>query len=184
VDERIPRWVGNDLTLDCTASTERRRLHVDTLLTLAGVEDCAAARAVFFDLYVGTEFFTIFPDVPEALERLQAAGHRLGIVSNWESRLVDLCAAHGIARYFDFAVISEREGYVKPHPRMYQRALELAGESPERVAHVGDSLRHDVLGAAAVGIHGILLDRQGAGGGDYQPRINSLADLPRVLDAA
>jgi putative hydrolase of the HAD superfamily len=184
VDEQIPNWVREDLVLDCAASTARRGLHVDTLLTLAGVANCAEARAIFFDLYVGTEFFTLHPDVPDALEWLRAAGYRLGIVSNWESRLLDLCAAHGIAEYFDFAVVSELEGYVKPHPHMYHRALELAQQPPERVVHVGDSLKHDVLGATAAGIQGILLDREGSAATDYQPRISSLAELRRVLDAA
>lgn len=183
VDERIPRWVGDDLTLDCTASAGRRALHVETLLSLSGVVNCSEARGVFFDLYVGTEFFTLYPDVPEALERLRVGGYRLGIVSNWESRLLDLCAAHGIASYFDFAVISEVEGFVKPHPYMYRRALELASASANRVVHVGDSLRDDVEGAAALGIRGILLDRSGACATDYQPRIGSLAELGRVLDA-
>jgi putative hydrolase of the HAD superfamily len=184
MNERIPRWVGDDLRLDCTASAGRRALHVDTLLALSGVANCAEARRVFFDLYVGTEFFTLYPDVPDALERLRAAGYRLGIVSNWEARLLDLCASHGIADYFDFAVVSELEGYVKPHPHMYRRALELAGHTPDRVVHVGDSLRDDIQGASALGIHAILLDRTGNGGTDYQPRIESLADLAGMLDAA
>ena len=183
MDEQIPRWVRDDLTLDCDASRRRRSLHVDTILSLAGVADCTTARAVFFDLYVGTDFFTLYPDVPEALEQLRSAGCRLGIVSNWESRLPDLCAAHGIASYFDFAVVSELEGFVKPHPHMYRRALALAGAPAERVAHLGDSLRDDVEGAAALGIHGILVDRTGACSAEYQPRISSLADLARILDA-
>jgi putative hydrolase of the HAD superfamily len=181
MDERIPHWVGDDLTLDCTASAGRRALHVDTLLALSGVTNCSEARTVLYDLYVGTQFFTLHPDVPEALERLRTAGYRLGLVSNWESRLLDLCAAHGIATYFDFAVVSELEGYVKPHPHMYRRALELSGDPPDQVVHVGDSLRDDVQGAAAVGIHGILLDRSGASATDYEPRIRSLAELDEVL---
>jgi HAD superfamily hydrolase (TIGR01549 family) len=183
MDEQVPNWVGTDLTLDCDASSRRRALHVDTILSLAGVSDRVAARTAFFDLYVGTEFFTLYPDVPETLESLKSADYRLGIVSNWESRLLDLCMAHGIARYFDFAVVSEREGYVKPHPHMYRRALELAGTPVEHVAHVGDSLRDDVEGATAVGIRGILLDREGACERDYQPRISSLAELPQLLNA-
>ncbi len=183
MDEQIPTWVGDDLTLDCAASSRRRALHVDTILSLAGVSDCTAARARFFDLYIGTEFFTLYPDVLEVLERLRSAGYRLGIVSNWESRLPELCSAHEIGSYFDFAVVSEVEGFVKPHPHMYRRALALAGEPAERVVHVGDSLRDDVEGAAAVGIRSILLDRTGASATTFQPRISSLAELHQVLDA-
>jgi HAD superfamily hydrolase (TIGR01509 family) len=184
VDEHIPNWLGDDVSLDCNASARRRAMHVDTLLSLSGLEGHAPARAAFFDLYVGTEFFTIYSDVSETLQRLRSAGCRLGIVSNWESRLPELCTAHGIAEYFDFTVVSEVEGFVKPHPHIYRRALELAGAPAERVVHVGDSLRDDIQGAAAVGIRGILVDRTGASPVGYEPRISSLADLDRVLDAA
>jgi putative hydrolase of the HAD superfamily len=184
VDERIPKWLGDDLTLDCDASTRRRAMHVDTFLALAGLGNCTEIRNTFFDLYVGTEFFTLYPDVPEALEQLRSAGCQLGIVSNWESRLPALCSAHGIAQYFDFTVISEVEGFVKPHPHMYRRALERAGVPSERVAHVGDSLRDDIEGAAALGIRGVLVDRAGSAAGGYEPRISSLAELALVLDAA
>jgi putative hydrolase of the HAD superfamily len=184
MDERIPRWVDDDLKLDCDASTRRRWLHVDTFLSLCGLEGCVDVRTTFYDLYVGTEFFTLYPDVPEALCALKDRGFRLGIVSNWESRLLQLCSAHGIADAFDFAVVSEIEGFVKPHPHLYRRALELAGEPPTRVVHVGDSLRDDIEGAASVGIRGILLDRTGSCSTSYEPRIVSLTELDRVLDAA
>ncbi|HZT07133.1 MAG TPA: HAD-IA family hydrolase [Chloroflexota bacterium] len=183
VDELVPTWLGDDLSLDAAATARRRELHVETILSLAGVADASAARSAFFDLYVGTRFFTLFPDVPDALRALQERGYRMGIVSNWESRLMSLCAAHGIADAFDFAVVSELEGYVKPHARLYRRALELAGVPPERVVHVGDKVREDVGGAASVGIAAVLLDRQGQSTGDYQPRISSLAELPSLLDS-
>lgn len=181
MNERIPRWVGEDLALDCEASARRRALHVESVISLAGVEDRNAAREEFFDLYVGTEFFAIYPEVRATLEDLRGFGYRLGIVSNWEPRLPALCAAHGIDAYFDFAVISEAEGYVKPHPHLYRRALELAGAPPERVLHVGDMLREDVEGAAQVGIRTVLVDRGNPPSTDYSPQIASLAGLLAIL---
>ena len=183
MDEQVPRWVDDELRLDCQASTRRRWLHIDAFLSLAGLGGCEEARKTFYDLYVGPYFFTLYPDVPDALDSLQSRGYRLGIVSNWESRLVQLCRAHGIADYFDFAVVSEVEGFVKPHPHMYRRALELAGVPAEQVLHVGDSLRDDIQGAAAVGIRGVLLDRTGCAHVEYEPRIASLAELDGVLHA-
>ena len=183
MNERLPRWVGEDLALDCEASARRRALHVESLISLAGVEDRDAARQAFLDLYVGTEFFAIYPEVRGTLQELHSFGYRLGIVSNWEPRLPALCAAHGIDLYFDFAVISEVEGYVKPHPHLYRRALELAGAPPERVLHVGDMLREDVEGAAQVGIRTVLIDRGNPPLTDYSPRIESLDGLTSLLMA-
>src|SRR5581483_7520429 len=96
--------------------------------------------------------------------------------------LAALCEAHGIGHAFDFTVVSELEGYSKPHPQLYRRALELAGEPAERVLHVGDKLREDVEGAASVGIRAILVDRNGRGSNDYEPRISSLDELPALIN--
>src|SRR5438093_10417159 len=108
-DERYPRWVADDLTLDREASAGRRHLHVEAIVEAAAVHDCDALRQAFFDLYVNTELFTLHSDVLETLRVLRSQGYRLGIVSNWEPRLRFLCAAHGIDDYFDFAVIPEIE---------------------------------------------------------------------------
>ena len=157
-------------------------MHVTSILDLAGVSDPRTAREAFFALYIGPRFFTLYPDVPETLHQLQATGYRLGIVSNWEPRLELLCAAHGIGHYFDFAVVSELEGYAKPHPHLYRRALEAAGARPDQVLHVGDKLREDVDGAAQVGIRAILVDRTGSAEG-YKPRITSLTEIVTLLEA-
>lgn len=40
----------------------------------------------------------------------------------------------------------------KPHPRIYASCLALAGLKPDRILAIGDSLEHDVAGAAGAGI--------------------------------
>jgi putative hydrolase of the HAD superfamily len=182
VEEREPGWVSADLLLDSASAVRRRTLHVETILDRAGVLNRDQARSAFFDLYIGTDFFRLYSDVIDTLQTLRAAGYRLGIVSNWESRLLELCAAHGIAEAFDFAVVSEIEGYSKPHPYLYRRALELAGVEANRALHVGDKMREDVEGAAAVGIRTVLIDRTRNPEIDYAPKIASLTELPSVLE--
>ena len=53
---------------------------------------------------------------------IAAAGYGLGIVSNWEPRLDQLCASHDILRHFAFVVASEAEGLClqSGHPRNCQ----------------------------------------------------------------
>lgn len=61
---------------------------------------------------------------------------------------------------WDFGVFSGLEGVEKPDPRIYEIALERAGNvAPEEVLHVGDSMRKDYLPAKSVGMHALLLDR-------------------------
>jgi FMN phosphatase YigB (HAD superfamily) len=49
-------------------------------------------------------------------------------------------------------VVSCDVGYLKPHPRIYQVALEELGIEGEEAAMVGDNLRADVEGAKTLGL--------------------------------
>ena len=64
-------------------------------------------------------------------------------------------------------------------------ALERATVAPEEAVHVGDQHRSDVLGARAVGIHPVLIDRGGwhANVNDCT-KIATLDELAPVLAAA
>jgi len=175
---------GPDFAVDTKRARARRERLLAAILEGIGVEanDYDACRAAIWESFVGRGFFQVYPEVPAVLARLRARHFRLGIISNWEPRLELLCHNHGLGDYFDFVLASEAEGYAKPGLRIFQRALELARVEPGRAVHVGDSFEHDVLGATALGIGAVLLDR-----GDYypaetwQPTIHSLQELATLL---
>ena len=104
----------------------------------------------------------LFPEVCSALKALHDLGLRIGIVSNWDSRLSELCAGIGITRYLDFILSSAVVGRMKPQPDIFYMALERVGVSPEETIHVGDHYYADVLGSRGVGITPVLVDRTGA----------------------
>lgn len=58
-------------------------------------------------------------------------------------------------------VTSEMARCPKPHPGIYQLALELSGLAPDQVVHIGDSLQGDALGPAKLGIRTIWLNTEG-----------------------
>ncbi|XP_044495734.1 rhythmically expressed gene 2 protein-like isoform X2 [Mangifera indica] len=61
---------------------------------------------------------------------------------------------------WDFGVFSGLEGVEKPSPRIYEIALEKAGNiAPEETLYIGDSFCKDNIPAKSVGMHAILLDR-------------------------
>jgi putative hydrolase of the HAD superfamily len=185
LDTVLPRQRNPDHTISAELAQLRRERLIEGVLERVGVDPAHAQAAAegFRQSWIGTGIFQMYPDVPPTLELLRAAGYRLGIVSNWEPRLPQLCDSHGIGHHFEFAVVSETEGYVKPHPRLFERALELAGVGPEAVVHVGDSYPEDIEGAQAAGIRAVLIDRKGAARVPYSPTIQSLAELPAVLAA-
>lgn len=52
------------------------------------------------------------------------------------------------------------EGVEKPNPKIYEIALQKAGNfAPEEALHIGDSMRKDYLPAKSVGMQALLLDR-------------------------
>jgi putative hydrolase of the HAD superfamily len=119
----------------------------------------ACYQAVFEEFALPARY-AIFPEVPQLLDRLAAAGHRLGIISNWDARLRPILEGLGLASRFGTIIISGEAGCEKPARRIYEIARERAG-APEgaRLMLVGDSESDDVRGAEAAGFEGRLLDR-------------------------
>jgi putative hydrolase of the HAD superfamily len=90
------------------------------------------------------------------LDTLRERGLRLGLVSNavdppWLLHR-DL-ERYGIAERIDVAVFSSEDGWRKPHPSIFRRALAALGVEAGHALFVGDSLVNDVGGGAAVGMH-------------------------------
>jgi HAD superfamily hydrolase (TIGR01509 family) len=89
------------------------------------------------------------------LEALRARGLKLGLVSNafdpgW---LLHRDLRHmGLEERLDFSVFSSEVGLRKPHPAIFERALETLGVEPENALFVGDRLFEDIRGAAELGM--------------------------------
>ena len=112
------------------------------------------------ELFMLTSSWHIFPEVHETLNALKARGLILGVVSNWVWSLPELLHSLEMVSHLDFVVASARVGFEKPHAEIFQNALEQAGVPADQVIHVGDHIDADVLGARAVGISPVLIDRR------------------------
>jgi putative hydrolase of the HAD superfamily len=122
--------------------------------------------------------FRIFEDVLPVLAVLRADGLKVGLVSNTGRNLEDFVAHHGLD--VDAAVSSGTHGKTKPHPTIFQAALERLGVEPSDAAMFGDSIEDDVEGANAVGMRGILLDRENRYP-DVKEKLTDLRELPAAL---
>ena len=103
----------------------------------------------------------VYDDVVPTLEQLRRDGVRLGVVSNWDSRLPRLLEILDLAKYFETIGVSCREKMEKPNPEFFRRVLERIGGTPRETLHVGDVPELDLAGAKAAGIDAVLLDRAG-----------------------
>jgi putative hydrolase of the HAD superfamily len=123
-----------------------------------------------------------YPEVLDVLTRLQALGYRLGIVSNWSWNLRERVAQVGLADFFELIWASAYAGCNKPHPRIFRQALEQMALPAGRALYVGDSYKHDVVGARNAGLDAILLDRNDGAGDVDCPRIHDLCGVFDLLE--
>lgn len=100
-----------------------------------------------------------YADVQPALRALHQHGLKLGVISDWGVALSVILRHFEMTQYFDFTVISATARRAKPDPALYQLAVERAEVISDYALHVGDSYIRDVLGARAIGINPILIDR-------------------------
>ena len=96
--------------------------------------------------------------LPDALKRAQAAGWRLGVVSNSEGRVIDILTEVGLAPFFEVVVDSGVEGISKPDPRLFQIALTRMGVPAAGAWYVGDVPSVDIVGARSAGMNAALVD--------------------------
>jgi HAD superfamily hydrolase (TIGR01549 family) len=68
----------------------------------------------------------------------------------------------GLDRYVDVLIVSEEVGVSKPHPRIFEVALERAECRAHEAVMVGDSWANDIEGARALGIRAIWFNRAGS----------------------
>ena len=116
----------------------------------------AKARASLLETY---RELPPFADVGDSLEALAARPFELYAFSNGAAATVDrLLAAAGIRAYFRDIVSVEEVGSFKPDPRVYRHFLARAAVEA-RSAWLVSGNPFDVLGAMAVGMQGIWVQR-------------------------
>lgn len=137
-----------------------------------------------------------FADTAAALQRFQRV-FRLVIVSNVDQASFDRTRRKlGVA--FDAVVTADQVGAYKPDPRMFLRAIEAVralGIDRSGILHVAQSLYHDHVPAARLGLATVWVDRRRgkAGSGATPPPqtavdpdfvVTSLRELADRLDTA
>ena len=120
---------------------------------------------------------------PAAREVLATIGQTrsLALVSNFDYApyVHDLMVRLELEPLFNTILVSDAVGVKKPHPGIFEQALQRLALSPEQTIHVGDS-QEDVEGAIGAGIRPVWIDRNRPGRWQASPelpvrRISSLA---------
>jgi len=108
----------------------------------------------------------LLPGIAELARELRAEGVPIGILTNSEGRAATLVRELGLDDVFGVVIDSGVVGVAKPEPAIFHAFAAALALPPSEIVHVGDSLRADVQGALAVGMHAIWF----AGNRDSAPR--------------
>ena len=157
---------------------------LDFTLETLGIAD-AGLRQRLMNLYLT---LAVFPEVPDVLRRLKQAGMRTAILSNGSPAMLDAVVKG--ARLDDLldAVLSVEEvGVYKPHPKVYQLAVERL-DVPASAIAFQSSNAWDAHAASAFGMQVVWCNRYGQrperlpGAPDRE--VKSLAELPDLVGIA
>jgi putative hydrolase of the HAD superfamily len=119
--------------------------------------------------------------VPTVLDELRARGTRLGVISNWDPSARSILQACGLLDKFETVIISSEVGVSKPQERIFRIALEQAGAKPENCLYVGDNYYDDVVGAEAVGMKALVVNRFESLGVEELSGCRIIADISGIL---
>lgn len=151
-----------------------------TLETLA-ISD-PAVRERLMGLYRKLDHF---PEVPDMLARLKAAGFTTAILSNGTPDMLhDLVASSGLGQLLDHVLSVEEVGVFKPHPSVYQLAVDRLGVPANQISFQSSNA-WDAYAASAFGMRVVWCNRYGQrherlpGAPDRE--IRTLAELPDLL---
>lgn len=128
-------------------------------LGVEGGDELAETHAASLWQILGPDAFALFPETKSVLAALRAGGYPLVLVSNWQRGLGHFVTELDLADAFDQVVGSAELGVAKPDSRIFEVACDRLGARPERVLHVGDTLRDDYEGGREAGLHTVLLHR-------------------------
>ena len=152
------------------------------LLRELGIPDKNTCENLVARTQMSSNWCDIRPGTREALLRLREQ-YRLAVISNADGKIAEILADCGIANCFETITDSGIVGKEKPHPAIFEAALESLGVRPEQGLYTGDVYSIDYLGATAVGMQCVLFDVSGSYTQKGLPRVQCLEELEELLAA-
>ncbi len=123
----------------------------------------------------------------ETVSGVRALGLGTALVSNAgltsAPTLRRMLDSFGLTPHLDVFVFSDEIELAKPHPAVFQKALEGLGVSASEAAFVGDAPHNDIGGAQAAGLLAIQIGDHGHDSIRPDERISSLSELVPLLRA-
>lgn len=115
---------------------------------------------IIYDEFKKAKYWEKYSDCEMVLDKCkQIYGLKLGIISNFDERLIEILKNLNLLSYFDFICIpSNCDGFAKPNEKIFMNAFKKSGcQYPEQILHVGDNLELDYFPSKTQNFQSILL---------------------------
>lgn len=144
-------------------------------------EDASRAADRYLEAYA--DHWTLVDGAMDAFQRI-TRHFPTGLLTNGfaEAQRAKLKRFPELTSALSSIVISEEEGVLKPHPKLFRIATQRAGVDPGEILYVGDSLHSDVVGGLNAGWQiAWYTDAPAVAGEPDVPRFSDWDDLPGLL---
>jgi putative hydrolase of the HAD superfamily len=132
-----------------------------------------------FDYYAAIpKEWKLFPETIELMKILKNRDIKIGIASNFDSKLEKTLVHHlGLYDYLDFIVVSQVVGLEKPDVNFYKFVINQNSLTPENTLYIGDSYCLDYLPGTAANLKCYLYDIDGA----HEDKSDTIKSLMEIL---
>lgn len=171
--------MGRDLRMVPGALARVREESFRQVLAMGGVADEAILTRTNTVFFAARDAALLpFEDVDETIDALLDRGLTLVAATNGNSAMVQA----PVFRRMHLLWTAEDARIAKPDPAFFRGAMERCGARADSTLMVGDRMDNDVAPAVALGMYGVLIDRDGRAPDVDAPRIESLRDLPALIE--
>lgn len=163
---------------------ERRWIALNCAIFRAvGVEGDARALSEEMERrFAAGSYSRLYADTLPVLENLRERGFRLGVISNGTPGVARCLESAGVTERVDFVLVSALVGWEKPSPKIFRMGLKAVGLEPAQVVFVGDHYMVDIQGALSVGMHAVMINRDGRCAEVDVPVVDNLVEFCQWLD--
>jgi putative hydrolase of the HAD superfamily len=135
-------------------------------------DDFEGFFAALFEHFEKPDAWVLRAGARQALAALHGDGYPLGLVSNFDYRLLDILEGLALTEFFSSIKIPASCGMAKPGSAIFAAALEQLGATADRALYVGHDPELDLAAAARAGLRTLDV-----------AELRDLTELPARLEA-
>ena len=150
----------------------------------AGINDLEISKKIAREFIELSPLQTeIFPNAYFCLEYLKSKKYQLHIITNGFNEVQGRKLQNSkLDLYFTKVITSENAGANKPHPQIFEYALNLTGAKIDNSIMIGDDLKTDIKGAHDIGMDNIFFNPKKTSHQEITTyEINNLKELINIL---